>query len=84
MLTTGIALAFILNGKVQQHRQWMTRSFAVAIVFLEVRICTGSRPERRLKSPGAPLQFVAGQRRPLAVRLPPTLSKGPINRAPRP
>jgi len=41
MITTGIALAFILNGKVQQHRQWMTRSFAVAIVFLEVRVVLG-------------------------------------------
>ena len=41
MLTTGIALAFILNGKVQQHRQWMTRSYAVAIVFLEVRVIQG-------------------------------------------
>ena len=41
MLTTAIAFAFILNGKVQQHRQWMTRSFAVAIVFLEVRVVLG-------------------------------------------
>jgi uncharacterized membrane protein len=41
MLTTGIAMAFILNGKVQQHRQWMTRSFAIAIVFLEVRVIAG-------------------------------------------
>jgi len=41
MLTTGIALAFILKGKVQQHRQWMTRSFAVALVFLEVRVIVG-------------------------------------------
>ena len=41
MLTTGIAFAFILNGKVQQHRQWMTRSFAVAIVFLQVRVVAG-------------------------------------------
>jgi len=41
MLTTGIAFAFILNGKVQQHRQWMTRSFAVALVFLEVRVVQG-------------------------------------------
>jgi len=41
MLTTGIAFAFILKGKVQQHRQWMTRSFAVAIVFLEVRVVLG-------------------------------------------
>jgi uncharacterized membrane protein len=41
MLTTAIAFAFILNGKVQQHRQWMTRSFAVAVVFLEVRVVGG-------------------------------------------
>ncbi len=41
MITTGIAFAFILNGKVQQHRQWMTRSFAVALVFLEVRVVGG-------------------------------------------
>jgi uncharacterized membrane protein YozB (DUF420 family) len=41
MLTTGIALGFILKGKVQQHRQWMTRSFAVALVFLEVRVVLG-------------------------------------------
>jgi uncharacterized membrane protein len=41
MLTTSIALMFILRGKVQQHRQWMVRSFAVAIVFLEVRVVGG-------------------------------------------
>lgn len=41
MATTGIAFAFILKGKVQQHRQWMTRSFAVALVFLEVRVIAG-------------------------------------------
>jgi uncharacterized membrane protein len=42
MLTTGIAFAFILNGKVQQHRQWMTRSFAVApLIFLEARLING-------------------------------------------
>ena len=41
VLTTAIAFAFILKGKVQQHRQWMTRSFAVAIVFLEVRVISG-------------------------------------------
>jgi uncharacterized membrane protein len=41
MLTTGIALAFILKGKIQQHRQWMTRSFAIALVFLEVRVILG-------------------------------------------
>jgi uncharacterized membrane protein len=41
MLTTGIAFMFILKGKVQQHRQWMTRSLAVALVFLEVRVILG-------------------------------------------
>lgn len=41
MITTGIALVFILKGRVQEHGQWMTRSFAVAIVFLEVRVIGG-------------------------------------------
>lgn len=42
MLTTGIALMFILKGKVQQHRQWMTRSFAVGPgVFLGARVLLG-------------------------------------------
>ncbi len=41
MFTTGIAMAFMLKGKVQQHRQCMTRSFAVAIVFLEGRVVAG-------------------------------------------
>jgi len=41
MVTTLIAFAFILNGRVQQHRQWMTRSFAVSLIFLEVRVIQG-------------------------------------------
>jgi len=41
MITTGIAIVFILKGKVEEHRQWMTRSFAVALVFLEVRVIGG-------------------------------------------
>jgi uncharacterized membrane protein len=41
IVTTGIAMAFILKGKVQEHRQWMTRSFAVALVFLEGRVIGG-------------------------------------------
>jgi uncharacterized membrane protein len=39
--TTAVALAFVVKGKVQQHRQWMTRSFAVALVFLEARVVGG-------------------------------------------
>lgn len=41
MGTTLVAFAFILKGRVEQHRQWMTRSFFVAIVFLEVRVISG-------------------------------------------
>lgn len=41
MATTGIAMVFILKGKVQEHQQWMTRSFAVALVFLEGRVIGG-------------------------------------------
>jgi uncharacterized membrane protein YozB (DUF420 family) len=48
MVTTAIAFAFILKGKVQQHRQWMTRSFAVALVFVEVRVIAGITGWERL------------------------------------
>jgi hypothetical protein len=41
VLTTSIALGFGLGRKIQQHRQWMTRSYAVAVVFLEVRVIYG-------------------------------------------
>lgn len=41
MVTTGIAMVFILKGRVKEHRQWMTRSFAVALVFLEGRVIGG-------------------------------------------
>ena len=41
MTTTAIAFVFAIQRKIQLHRQWMTRSYAVAIVFLEVRVITG-------------------------------------------
>jgi len=41
MLTTAIALAFVQSCKILQHRRWMTRSYAVAIVFLKVRAIPG-------------------------------------------
>jgi uncharacterized membrane protein len=41
LLTTSIALYFVLRRKFQQHRQWMTRSYAVALVFFEVRVISG-------------------------------------------
>jgi len=51
MITTGIAFAFILQGTVQQHQQWMTRSFAVALIFLEVRVILGVTGWERLGPP---------------------------------
>jgi len=41
LLTTSIALWFILHRQITQHRQWMTRSYAVALIFLEVRVIGG-------------------------------------------
>ncbi|HEX4643471.1 MAG TPA: DUF2306 domain-containing protein [Candidatus Acidoferrales bacterium] len=42
MLTTAIALAFILKGNVRRHREWMVRSFGTGpIIFLEVRVIGG-------------------------------------------
>lgn len=41
MITTGIAFYFAVNRKITLHRQWMTRSYAVAIIFLEVRVISG-------------------------------------------
>lgn len=41
MGTTLVALAFAIKRKIAQHRQWMIRSYAVALVFLEVRFILG-------------------------------------------
>jgi uncharacterized membrane protein len=41
MLATVMALMFILQRKTQLHRQWMSRSYACAIIFLEVRVIQG-------------------------------------------
>ena len=38
MLATTMALVMIRTGRMQQHRVWMTRSFACALIFLEVRV----------------------------------------------
>jgi uncharacterized membrane protein len=37
MVTTGVGFIKIKQRAVQQHRRWMTRSFAVALIFLETR-----------------------------------------------
>lgn len=36
-----LGLILALRGKIPQHSQWMTRSYAVAIVFLETRVVAG-------------------------------------------
>jgi uncharacterized membrane protein len=48
MTTTAIGLLFAMRRKIPQHRQWMTRSYAVAIVFLEVRVILGVTGWERL------------------------------------
>jgi uncharacterized membrane protein YozB (DUF420 family) len=41
MSTTAIALWFAMRGHITEHRRWMTRSYAVALVFFEVRVLLG-------------------------------------------
>src|SRR5690242_19420412 len=37
IFTTGMGLSLILRHRTREHRAWMTRSFAVALIFIEVR-----------------------------------------------
>ena len=41
MITTAIAVYFALTRQFTYHRQWIIRSYAVALVFLEVRVIMG-------------------------------------------
>jgi uncharacterized membrane protein len=41
LVTTLVALVFAYKRKIAQHRKWMIRSYAVALVFLEVRFIMG-------------------------------------------
>jgi uncharacterized membrane protein len=41
MTTTGIGFFFAYRRMIPQHRQWMTRSYAVSLVFIEVRVILG-------------------------------------------
>jgi uncharacterized membrane protein len=41
MVTAGIGFVFALKRMIPQHRQWMTRSYAVALVFFEARFILG-------------------------------------------
>ena len=41
MITTGIGFYFALKRQFTYHRQWMIRSYAVALTFLEIRVILG-------------------------------------------
>ena len=41
MITTGIGCYFALKRQFAYHRQWMIRSYAVALTFLEIRLIVG-------------------------------------------
>jgi hypothetical protein len=41
MITTGFGLYFALKRQFTFHRQWMIRSYAVALTFLEIRVILG-------------------------------------------
>jgi len=41
MITTGIGFFFALKRMIPQHRQWMTRSYAAALTFFEIRLILG-------------------------------------------
>lgn len=41
MFATGMAFWCIRTRRIDQHRQWMSRSLAMALVFLEVRVIEG-------------------------------------------
>jgi uncharacterized membrane protein len=38
LVSTAIGFSMIRRHKIQAHRRWMTRSYAIALVFLEVRV----------------------------------------------
>jgi hypothetical protein len=40
-ITTSIGFAFALKRMIPQHRQWMTRSYAAALTFFEIRLILG-------------------------------------------
>jgi uncharacterized membrane protein len=41
MIPTAIGLVFALKRMIPQHRQWMTRSYAAALTFFEIRVILG-------------------------------------------
>jgi len=41
MIPTAMGLVFALKRMIPQHRQWMTRSYAAALTFFEIRLILG-------------------------------------------
>src|SRR5260370_28702219 len=39
--TTAMGFAFAMKRMIPQHRQWMTRSYAAALTFFEIRLILG-------------------------------------------
>jgi uncharacterized membrane protein len=52
LLTTAIAFYFVRNGKIQQHREWMTRSYPFAMVFIFARFFIMLPPIERMGETG--------------------------------
>src|SRR4029077_17473487 len=40
-ITTAIGFAFAMKRMIPQHRQWMTRNYAAALTFFEIRLILG-------------------------------------------
>lgn len=41
MITTALGLYYAIRGNIWRHRQWMVRSYAIAITFLQIRVILG-------------------------------------------
>lgn len=53
LITGGIALAAVLNGNIETHRQWITRNYAFTAVFVTARILSAMPiPEKYGNAPG--------------------------------
>ena len=53
LITGGMALAAVLNGNIETHRQWMTRNYAFTAVFVTARILNlFPIPDRYGNAPG--------------------------------
>jgi uncharacterized membrane protein YozB (DUF420 family) len=54
LLTTGIAYAAILRGRIAMHREWMMRSYLVTFAFVTFRVMTDNLPGLTAKLGSSP------------------------------